>query len=82
MAKKAVANYKAAHQAMGEMTERELRDAIQAEVDRGPAARVDLLTRFIGRFNRMRGQRCQRAVLALLDKRGAKNVDAVLDSNR
>lgn len=78
---KKVATYKAAHRGMKSMSERELRDAMQAEIDKGPEARVDLLTRLIGRFNRKRGARCQRDILGLLSKRGRKDVDATLDNH-
>lgn len=73
--------YKAAHQKMKSMSLKDIAKALQAEVN-SDAPRVDLITRLVGRYNRIDGARRQRAVLALLDKRGAKNVDAVLDSNR
>lgn len=66
---------------MTSLTERELRAAIQAEVDRGPDARVDTLKRLVGRFNRLRGGRCQRGVLGLLSRQGSKDVNSILDAD-
>ena len=79
---KALAGYKEAHKSMKNMSEVELRQAIQAEVDKGALARPDLLSRLVGRFNRVRGSRCMRDVLALLGKRGKHDVYSVLDGIR
>lgn len=79
---KALPGYKEAHKNMRSMTEVELRQAIQAEVDKGDDARPDLLTRLVGRFNRVRGSRCMRDVLALMGKRGKHDVYSVLDGIR
>lgn len=77
---KAMSGYKAAHSSMRGMTEKELREAIQAEVDKGAESRPDLLSRLVGRYNRVRGSRCMREVLTLLGKRGKHDVYSVLDS--
>lgn len=43
---------------------------------------VDAILRKTGRFNRLRGRRVKRAVLAAIEKKGDKDVDALLDRNR
>lgn len=79
---RALAGYKEAHKSMRGMTEVELRQALQAEMDRGDEARPDLVSRLVGRFNRVRGSRCMRDILALMGKRGKHDVNQVLDGNR
>jgi hypothetical protein len=75
-------SYKELHVSLPNMTEQDLRDAMQAELNKGEKARPDLLARLIGRFNRMRGSRVARNVLGLLSYRGKKDVNAALDSDR
>lgn len=77
-----MSDYKTMHTALKTMTERELRVAIQQEVDRGQSARVDLLSRMVGRYNRVRGSRLQREIIGLLTKKGERKVNAILDSDR
>lgn len=72
--------YKLAHQKMKSMSLKDISKALQAEVN-SEAPRVDLITRLVGRYNRIDGARRQAAVLGLLSKRGPKNVDAVLANN-
>lgn len=79
---KAVAGYKAAHANMKSMSEQQLREAIQAEIDRGVEARPDLLSRLVGKLNRVVGSRRMRDILSLLGKRGKHDVNQVLDGIR
>jgi len=76
----ALTGYKAAHKTMKAMKLRDIAKALQAELD-SEAPRVDLITRLVGRYNRVDGARRQREILALLNRRGPKNVDAVLANN-
>lgn len=69
------------HDALQKMTEPELREAMQKEID-SPDPRSDALARMLGRFNRLRGERCKRNVLGLLGYKGKRDVNAALDSNR
>lgn len=64
----------------GQMTEAQARQALRDEVN-SVSPRADVVTRLTGRINRERGRRVMRGVLALLSKKGEKNVDAVLDSH-
>lgn len=69
------------HSTLQDMTETELRDAMQKEID-SPFPRSDALARMLGRFNRLRGERAKRNVLGLLGYKGKRNVNAALDSDR
>lgn len=79
-----VKGYKVLHKTLAKMTEAELRKAMQDEVDRGDLARSDLLSRLVGRFNRLRATRCTRNVMGLLAYKSSRdrNISAALDSNR
>lgn len=81
MATKKLAGYKTAHATMKTMTIRDAIAALEAEIN-SERPRVDLVTRLAGRLNRLRGEKLMRDVLASLNKRGTKSVDALLDSNR
>lgn len=81
MAKKKRVTYAAAHKLMRDMSLRDIADALQAEVDRGPAARMDLIARYVGRYNRIDGARRLREVVALLTRKGKRDVSSVLAGN-
>lgn len=66
---------------LNDMTEAELRIAMQQCVDSSPV-KVDMLKRLVGRYNRLRGERCMTGVMGLLSYKGKRDVNAVLDSNR
>lgn len=79
--KEGALGYKSAHQRMRSMSLKDIAKALQTEVN-SDAPRVDLITRLVGRYNRIDGARRQRDILGLLSKRGAKDVEAVLDGDR
>lgn len=86
MAKKAkngTGTYKEFHDSVSEMSENDLVLAIDEELNRNDRTpRTDMLTRLIGRFNRLRGERIKLDVLAAARKRGAKQIDNLLDRCR
>lgn len=80
MATKKLSGYKAAHASMKTMTIRDAVRALEAEIN-SERPRVDLITRLVGRLNRLRGEKLMRDVLASLNKRGQKSIDALLADN-
>lgn len=75
-------SYGELHKSLDQMTEMELIDALQQEVDR-EHPRHNMIDRLVGRFNRLRGSRVRTEVMGLLSKKkGSRSVVAVLDSNR
>lgn len=79
--KTGAASYKAAHKTMKTTDLKVIAALIQEEINK-PEPRMDLVSRLVGRYNRIDGARRMRDVLGLLSKRGKKNVDAVLGNNR
>lgn len=75
--------YKDYHASVADMTEDDIVLAIDEELNRDDRTpRVDMLTRLVGRFNRLRGERVKLNVLAAAKKKCVKEVHALLDSNR
>lgn len=86
MAKKTVAadatkNYAQMHENLSNMTEDELVFAMQNVLDEDDP-RVDMLTRIVGRYNRVRSNKATSRVLALLGSpKGKRDVRAALLGN-
>lgn len=80
-AAEATKTYADMHQNLGSMTEDQLVAAMQHELEKDEP-RVDLLTRLVGRYNKLRGKKSITVVLGLLSYKGKRDVYAVLGHNR
>lgn len=78
---KKLSGYKAAHTAMRSMTLKSAIAALEAELN-SERPRLDLISRLVGKINRLRGSKLMRDVMASLSKPGKKSVDALLVSRR
>lgn len=74
-------NYGAMHKNLKSMTEKDLLNAIQQEVDRDQP-RPDMLRRLAGRLNKVRGSRVMATVMGMLSAKGKRDVNAALVSDR
>lgn len=79
-AKKQIANYGEMHKSLRGMTRQQLIEAIQHEIDQ-PEPRRDMITRLIGRLNKVTGRHAMNSILALLSKKGTRDVNAALASD-
>ena len=79
-AKAQIANYGEMHKSLKGMSRQELIEAIQHEIDQ-PEPRRDMVTRLIGRLNKVTGRHAMSSILALLSKKGARDVNAALASD-
>ena len=78
--KKKTGTYNDLHASLMNYSEHDVRLALKTELNRTDRTpRVDYITRLVGRFNRLRAQRCLSEILALLSSDGKRDTDAVLD---
>jgi hypothetical protein len=76
-----IAGYKTLHKNLQTMSRKELIAAMQDELNRRGAARPDLFSRLVGRYNRLESQRITQGLMGLLGYKGKRSVASVLGSD-